>query len=63
MKIAEARKLKPGDEVFWNDPDGGVCSRTYKVKSVEFDGPYVTIEDVDGSVLDCYARELEWAKT
>jgi hypothetical protein len=58
MRIAQVKKLHPGDEVFWNDPDEGTCSRIYKIRLIEVNGNVVTIEDVDGSVLECFAREL-----
>jgi hypothetical protein len=51
--------LEPGDEVKWNDPDEGRCSRILKVKSVEFLGESaISIMEEDGSVVECYAREL-----
>jgi hypothetical protein len=58
MTIAKAKKLQPGDEVFWNDPDDGACSRVYKIQTIEINGNVVTIMEPDGSVLECYAREL-----
>jgi hypothetical protein len=59
MRITQVKKLHPGDEVFWNDPDDGACSRIYKILTVEFFPPnLVRIEEPDGSVLECYAREL-----
>ena len=32
------RHLVPGDEVTWNDPDGGACSRTGIILEIEFTG-------------------------
>lgn len=54
-----AMKLRPGDTVFWTDPDDGACSRLYKIKAIEHrDDDTVKITDIDGSVLECYEAEL-----
>lgn len=59
MSISDTKKLQPGDEAYWNDPDDGACSRVYKIASIEhFDDDVVRIVDVDGSVLECFVREL-----
>ena len=59
MTVAAAKELHSGDQVFWNDPDGGLCSRYYTIESIElFDDEMVRIYDVDGDVLECFAREL-----
>lgn len=59
-KMSELKKLKPGDRVYWNDPDSGVCSRSYNIKFIEVteESDIICIEDVDGSYLECYMREL-----
>jgi len=60
MQISKIKQLHPGDEVFWNDPDEGACSRVYKIRTIELVTPnMVRIEDVDGGVLECFARELK----
>jgi len=59
MRIAEVKKLHPGDEVQWIDPDEGKCSRIYKISTIKVVGNVVVICDVDGSCLECFARELE----
>lgn len=59
MKIADAKKLHSGDQVYWNDPDDGACSRVLTIQSVEVHGNVVTIEEPDGSVVECFARELQ----
>jgi hypothetical protein len=58
MQIHSIKKLHSGDEVFWNDPDNGACSRVYKIQTIEVNGNVVTIQEPDGSVLECFAREL-----
>jgi len=60
MQIRNVKKLHTGDQVYWNDPDNGACSRFYKIQTIEVDARsgVVTIQEPDGSVLECYAREL-----
>lgn len=61
MTIEEVRRLHRGDEVWWEDPDNGTCSRHYKILTIEVpehEEGVITIEDEDGSVLECYADEL-----
>lgn len=51
--------LQAGDEIEWDDPDEGVCSRVLKVKSVEFRGDRsLAIEEEDGSVVEGYIEEF-----
>ena len=61
MTLSEAKDLRPGDEVYWTDPDDGKCSGYWQIKSVQVRGTIVTIQDLDDSVLDCFAPELELA--
>ena len=58
MNASEAKQLKAGDVVWWDDPDSGICSRPYKIKTVHVDNGFVGIEDVSGDYLECFAREL-----
>lgn len=58
MKISDARKLHNGDEVFWTDPDNGLCSRHLVIKNIKTNGQTITIEDKNGDVLECFAKEL-----
>lgn len=60
MSITDANNLKPGDEVFWNDPDAGECSRKIVIASIKRRvlGVY-SIVDESGDHIDCYARELK----
>lgn len=62
MKPSEIKKLNVGDVVWWNDPDE-LCSRNYTVKRIKFAHGFVTIEEPDGSVLECPAYELSKIKT
>lgn len=60
MTLNEVRKLHPGDKVYWNDLDGGTCSRVIKIQSIEIRKSCKTVilTDVDGSALECFASEL-----
>jgi len=56
----DVHTLSPGDEVFWNDPDNGLCSRSYIIQSINItEDEIVQITDVDGSYLECFPEELE----
>lgn len=53
-------QVTPGDEVFWNDPDGGKCSRHLTIHDIEIrkQSLSVIITDVNGDTLECFASEL-----
>ena len=50
--------LKPGDEVFWTDPDAGICSRPLVISEIELKEDIVCITDKDGGYLECFSEEL-----
>lgn len=50
--------LMPGDEVYWVDPDEDKCSRYLTIRNIKINGEVVSIEEVDGSVVECFAHEL-----
>lgn len=56
--------LHTGDEVFWNDPDEGACSKYIVIRSVEYHGErgdpdcIIHLSAEDGSDLECFAHEL-----
>lgn len=58
MEIHIAKKLRPGDVIFWNDP----CkknSRFYTIEEITFKGQLITIKDRrTGEKLLCYAEQL-----
>ena len=59
MTITQAAQLAVGDEVYWNDPDNGLCSRYYTIGQIEINGEIVKIWDYsDGSYIECFANEL-----
>jgi len=66
MTAKEAKKLRPGDEVFWNDPDDGACSTYLSIQTIEVFGtdlielgdPVVVICEPSGGCVECYASEL-----
>jgi hypothetical protein len=68
MTEKQIRALKPGDEVKWNDPDRGLCSRTIKIKQIVIleepgdpwqDDTIISIEEEDGGYIEVFAHELE----
>jgi hypothetical protein len=58
VDLKDVKKLEPGDEVTWNDPDDGACTRTDTIGSIELHGDIVRITWRDGSDLECWAHEL-----
>jgi hypothetical protein len=59
MLREEAYQITPADRIYWHDPDNETCSRFLNIKSIEFDWNIATIEEIDGSVIECYVDELE----
>lgn len=60
MTFRQAMELNPGDQVWWNDPDEGKCSRRYTIGQIEFIGDIIRIVDrEDNSVLECFSKELQ----
>lgn len=49
-------KVKEGQRVFWDDPDGGVCSGIGKVVRLRGDSVYLALED--GGEVECPKSEL-----
>ncbi len=62
MQISAIKKLCRGDQVFWNDPDGGACSRHYTILLIKYMSGVVKLTDIHGDYLECYARELTGKK-
>ena len=60
MPILSAKRLHTGDEVFWEDPDNGLCSRRLTICEIKYkgDGSF-SIIDTDGGHLECFAKELK----
>jgi hypothetical protein len=58
MKIQQAKQLQFGDEVYWNDPDNGLCSRSITIREVRIVGNMLCIYGVDGYYLECFPKEL-----
>jgi hypothetical protein len=53
------RNLHPGDEITWNDPDAGRCSRRGIIQNIEYgedDSAIITF--TDGSVIGVFLKEL-----
>jgi hypothetical protein len=52
------RALKAGDRVKWNDPDGGICSRTVIIGAIDQDGDdSVMITVVSGDCIEALRSE------
>jgi len=53
------RHLHPGDEVTWNDPDGGACSRIGTLLSIRYFGDdSASITFTDGWCSEVLLNEL-----
>ncbi len=57
MTLREAKRLQPGDEVYWNDPDE-TCSRYVTIRYIRINGDIISIDTQDGSEIECFAHEL-----
>lgn len=58
MTKKQVKQLHSGDEVYWNDPDNGTCSRVLKIHSIEVHEDVAIIQDVSGAVVECFIKEL-----
>ncbi len=52
------RGLHAGDQVTWNDPDDGLCTKTITISSIEIVGDVAKITDTNGDYLECLLSEL-----
>jgi hypothetical protein len=53
------RQLQRGDEITWNDPDGGLRSRTGEILKFEYSGEeFACITFDDGAYLEVFLQEL-----
>ena len=50
--------LSSGDEIVWNDPDGGACSYRGVIGAIERCGGVYKITFKDGHYLEAFGREL-----
>lgn len=48
--------IRVGDEVYWNDPDEGICSGYYKVSEVL--GDVFRLTNDSGAELEAFRHEL-----
>lgn len=59
MKIGDVKNLKPGDRVYWNDPDDGIRSGVKEIKTIKVERDrWITIETSTGATFECIPSEL-----
>ncbi len=60
MTLDQVLELRHGDQVFWNDPDNGLCSGALTIGdiSVNVETLVVTITDIMGDDIQCFPDEL-----
>jgi hypothetical protein len=62
MRLKDLKKLRVGDEVFWNDPDNDLCSGMFHIQSLGSGivnmSSVVTLMRDDSSIVEVFAREL-----
>lgn len=54
-----SRLFKSGDKVKWTDPDDGTCSDIFIINFVEYREDSLLVSKDDGSLIECFASELE----
>lgn len=66
QRLLFIKNLAVGDEVFWNDPDEGLCSRIGEIFQIETDDGKIKNEDSviwlqfpDGGETQVYVREVQ----
>ena len=52
------RNLHIGDEVYWNDPNGGLRSRTITISTISYHGDMAFITDINGDDIEVFRHEL-----
>ena len=63
MTLNKAKQLHSGDEVFWVDPDEGLCSHKIKITEIEVRGNIICLTGTDTETgnltyLECFPNEL-----
>jgi hypothetical protein len=56
MDDENSEKFSVGDEVFWNDPDDGICSKYAKI--IEFKSEFYVLVDRNGNSFEAFEHEL-----
>jgi len=54
----EVKRLQTGDEVHWEDPDNSLTTRYVTVQKIKISGEVISITDINGDNLECFAHEL-----
>lgn len=60
MTIEQALELRHGDQVYWSDPDNGLCSGILTIGdiSVNVETGAIVITDITGDDIECWPEEL-----
>jgi len=59
MTLDKAFELGRGSDATWNDPDNGLCSKTFTIRDIAFlGGEAFRITTDDGDELEVLAQEL-----
>ena len=58
MTKNQLKNLHHGDEITWNDPDGGECSITDRISRIEFHGEIVGIHWLNGDYTEAFPSEI-----
>jgi len=58
MTKEQIKNLHSGDEITWNDPDDGNCSKTAPLRKIEVKGDMAKIYWLDGGYTEAFLSEL-----
>lgn len=55
-------QLKKGDKITWSDPDNGICSKTGRIKNINYKGDIISVLWQDGSLTEMLGKEITYFK-
>jgi len=58
MTLAQVKGLQNWDEVFWTDPNDGLCSNHLLITDIHVVDGVVRIWSIDGGYLEAFPDEL-----
>lgn len=56
--MVDGLTLLPGDKVFWEDPNGGICSGIYTLIEVIPNSQVCVITNFEGINVECFSYQL-----